>query len=55
MKLTQVSKSNMELTLKVAPTWKLHRIVGAEIPFRVFRQTGPWSPDQYVPFGSPFV
>ena len=55
MKLTQVSKSNTEWTLKATPALKLQRIIGAEIPFRVFIQIGPWSLDQYVPFGTPFV
>ena len=45
MKLTQVSKSNTEWTLKATPTRKLQQIIGAEIPFRVFRQTGPWFPN----------
>ena len=55
MKLSQASNFNKERTLKATPTWNLQRIVRAEIPFRVFHQTSPWSSDQYMPIGSPFV
>ena len=55
MKLTQASKFNKEWTPKATPTRKLQQTVGVKIPFQVFCQTSPWSPNQYVPFGSPFV